>query len=214
TTQWMKGTFRPFHYVQIHHRHLLTGLILLAVVIPAFSRRPSWIVSWPVGLVGASVILSEIMLMFQLQMSTGALYRDAGILIGLCTAGLCIGSLCAGWTPPGRSGLIPIQVLIALLFSLSFIILPEPDGHAVLRIYLPGFLFGCLGGIHFGVAGRTFPQWTPVFYGADLTGAAVASFLVILFILPVMGFRAVAGIAAALNFLYSGVLLFRLKPSE
>lgn len=214
TTRWKRGAFRPFQTVQKHGSTMIISLVLLITAVSLVSKQRSWILSWSVAVSGGSVITAEIMLMFLIQIRTGALYRDAGILIGLCTAGLCAGSLAAGRLPGSRKGVAGVQCLIAILFCLGFIGRPHFHLPPWIQLYLPGFLFGFLGGGHFGLASRMSPRSTPVFYGADLAGAAVASFFVVLFVLPVMGSQTIAVTMMMINVIFALQLLFRVKPAE
>lgn len=160
-------------------------------------------------------MLSEIMLLFQLQISTGCMYRDMGVLIAICTTGLATGSCLSSMLPTRLASFVLPGIISGLLYFYSAFAVftnPEPIGRTLL--YSLALLFGILGGIQFGAVTILYPTQTSKFYFTELTGAAFAVLVVAMFVLPAIGFQLTALFFGTLNTSVFFLLIFLQKVSE
>ena len=193
---WLSMFVSPSHFV---------GLAL-AVFVLLFGVGKAWRLrkrgnATPEGFLmfalGFSAMCVEVILLINFQASSGALYWQLGILLGVFMAGLSLGSgLLAGGPPPGRSSrsLLVVAVLLLAIGSLVLsVFLPQANawfqGKQLLLFSLLLASTGFLLGAAFPLALACEGQDAPSLYAADLGGAALGAFVSGAFLVPLLGLQ-------------------------
>ncbi|MGM0573613.1 MAG: fused MFS/spermidine synthase, partial [Bacteroidota bacterium] len=166
------------------------------------------------GFAGASI---EVVLLVVFQILYGYVYNIVGIIVTVFMAGLAFGTCYRERFIPKTnvSGYYKIQFtlgIFAMLLPLIFLLLkhflvPAFLIHTLFIILM--FLTSVLVGMIFSIASqlrlKKLVQIASDVYGVDLLGAAIGSFLVTVYLIPVLGVLNVCFIVGGLNIL-SGVL--------
>lgn len=140
------------------------------------------------GVSGCTVMASEVMLLFHLQTSSGALYRGAGLLIACCTCGLTVGALISDQIRVTGIRACQILAINSLLLGFTYLFQFLPLDMAMVSTCSLATLFGAAGGVFFGSVAKVFPERITELYISELAGAAFGSIIIGLFLLPAAGF--------------------------
>ncbi len=168
---------------------LTTTLLLLWNILLFIVRRNDLLpIQGCVTAVGCTQLIIEIILIFLLQVTSGAAFLKSGVLIGLFSSGLAAGSIIGNraWNNQSltRNTILFNQLTIAALVSL--IGLPQMtswDGHELLWDML-SFVIAFFGGTHFVLCSQLYPEKTAALYGLDLVGSAMGAFFISTVLLP------------------------------
>ncbi len=208
-SQWRPGKFTPF---QCSSR-VSIGMVgsILAVVagftigFPARKKQ----VFFAVGVTGSTCMIAQIMLLFLLQLKTGALYHEAGLLVGLFSLGLATGSLLFSQPErPGRNRIAILQLGLGILMTVLCLITWFTAIPFVSLLFLAAFLSGFLGGGQFVLGAGEFPGSVPALYLTDLAGASLSALVISSILLPVAGIP-LTGLLFGMLSLISGTFLLR-----
>jgi hypothetical protein len=208
-SQWRPGRFKPFSLeeqgVSVIAISCLIGIMLLHLAVRSGLCR----ICIAVCLTGSISMVTQIMLLFLLQLRTGALYREACILLGVFASGLAMGSAVFSVFFRHERHMLPaIQLCLAGFLLLLGLYTCSAGVPSVVLIVSGALLCGLLGGAQFVLASRRYPDSMPVLYSMDLAGGAVTALFVSTLFLPVAGIPFTAlvfGCALAI----SGGFLFR-----
>ena len=128
---------------------------------------------------GFFMLSTEILLIFVIQLTSGAAYLTTGLVVGALTAGLAAGS----YIPSMLKGFsLKFLFLVPVIMMLSALVIPCFFFFQLVTseftIDMLAFCAGLSGGFFFACITRDFPRSTGLFYGADLLGAALGAFSV------------------------------------
>lgn len=187
-SQWRPGRFKPFslegQWISIIAISFLIGIILLHITVSSRLHR----VYVAVCLTGSTTMLAQIMLLFLLQLRTGALYREAGILLGVFATGLAMGSTVFSVLYTREKNLLPVIQLCLSGFLLLLGLYTFAAGvPSIVLIISAAMLCGLFGGAQFVLASRRYPDSIPVLYSMDLAGGAITALFVSALFLPIAG---------------------------
>lgn len=207
-SQWRPDTFKPFH-LKGQTIIIITILCFFVVILThALFRNRLHQISFAVFLTGSVTMITQVLLIFLIQLRTGALYREAGILLGIFALGLALGSSLFSLLKSQHKLFLPtVQTCLAALLCLLGVISSTLGTPSVLFILVFAFLSGLLGSAQFVLASRVHPDSMPLFYSMDLIGGAVAAIFVSTLFLPTAGIPQTALLFGSLLFI-SGVFLF------
>ncbi len=168
----------------------LAGLSVILIVLLAPGKRIATdrrlIVA--VSAVGFCELATELILIFALQLASGAAYLKTGLLLGMFTFGLYIGSALVkkkkeiSGRDPARLHLFLVAILAGTLLQFFF-----ASWFSEVIIDCLALLCGVAGGGHFALASRLQPDSAGLLYGADLIGSASGAVSVAALLIPGYG---------------------------
>ncbi|MBN1880205.1 hypothetical protein JW823_08845 [bacterium] len=187
-SQWQSSINSRSHLWLTHIRSVALITLFIAIPLHFLLNRRKAKVMLAVSITGSVAMITQILLMFMLQLRTGALYHEAGLLIGLFALGLSIGSALTGRLTSIRPSRIAlVQFGLGLLLIGLMITTNQRRDIPVEIIFLSSLLCAALCGSQFVLASREYPDHLPCLYFMDLAGAAVSALIVAIFFLPVAG---------------------------
>lgn len=207
-SQWRPDKFKPFHLKGPAVSIIIILGIVVTLLMHIHFRDRFQRITGAVFLTGSVTMITQILLIFLIQLRTGALYREAGILLGIFAFGLAIGSSLFSLLKRQHKLLLPsIQISLSALLCLLAFTSSAFGTPPVFMILALAFLCGLLGSAQFVLASRVFPDSMPIFYSMDLIGGAVAAIFVSTLFLPVAGIAQTALLFGSL-LMISGAFLF------
>ncbi len=199
---------------------LLEGVLGLMLIVGLLRARP---VSFAVFTTGLAASALEVVLLVGFQVLYGCVYHQVGWIVTMFMIGLGIGSFTMNrWLPRrSRKDLVWLELAVAVYaVGLPFVLMAlgriqsVPVQLAASQLVVPLLALGLavLVGLEFPLAGkadfRTVSDTAARLYTADYVGAALGALLVSTFLIPVIGVVAVCLLAAGLNVLSGGILVW------
>ncbi|MCK5135121.1 MAG: fused MFS/spermidine synthase [Bacteroidales bacterium] len=173
-----------------------TGLLsLLVFLMLLFSYTPLKAGMYVAGFTGAGV---QILLIMVVQSLYGFAYMVAPIMITIFMAGIVAGILLwkTIWHEPSPLKFTGLLWIMAIIVSVGIIVLKSDQllthrlqGQLVLGFlnFLPGMIVGSVYGMSLALSVKDGLSGIGRLYGADLAGAALGTFIPVVFILPLIG---------------------------
>ena len=215
----VNNDFKPVvYYLYLKHwlgffksdvKYFAIPAIIIVLLLLIFSKGLSKAV-FTSGFTAASV---EIILLIVFQIVTGNIYLLIGILVTVFMAGLATGS---AMVKPGIKNAVKTTVLVqvstsALLFctAIYFMNYGSVQSKVLTEVIIFSVLFltALFTGYQYGVVVQNNGKAVVSAYSADLFGAALGSFLPVIFLIPELGLYNTLLVLAILHLL----ALFRLK---
>ncbi|HTQ56960.1 MAG TPA: hypothetical protein VMI94_20975 [Bryobacteraceae bacterium] len=192
------------------HRHyrvlLIAGGAVIFAVIAARARKASRRkirTGVCVGVMGATMIGLEMLLLLGFQAIYGYVYQQLAILTAAFMAGMALGSWRTWYKPPRQPlramALTQLAAAIAPLamFALFAVVAPSTAASQVLFPIL-ALGAGAIGGLQFPVAARIYGDAGEL-YALDLTGSCLGALVFSAWLIPLFGFLNTALLLAAAN---------------
>ncbi len=178
------------------HSILITGIIgSLIFLMLLITYPPVRTGMYIAGFTGAGI---QILLIIVLQSFYGYAYMVTPVMITLFMAGIVMGTML--WQrhrhKPSLPGLTALIWIMGLVSVLGVILLRAEglfsgrfSGQVILSMLniVPGIIVGAVYGMSVALTAGKGPQSIGKMYSADLSGAALGSFLPVLFLLPLIG---------------------------
>lgn len=199
---------------------VLEGALGLMLIVGLLRARPVPFAIFTTGLAASAL---EVVLLVGFQVLYGCVYHQVGWIITMFMIGLGIGSFTMNrWLPRRRrKDLVWLELAVAVFaVGLPFVLMglgrieSVPVQLVVSQVAVPLLALGLavLVGLEFPLAGKadfcTVSGTAARLYTADYLGAALGALLVSTFLIPVIGVVAVCLLAAGLNVLSGGILVW------
>jgi predicted membrane-bound spermidine synthase len=174
----------------------VTGILSILVFLALFlTYSPLKSGLYVAGFTGAG---TQIMLIMVLQSMYGFAYMVAPVMITLFMAGIVAGTLTwkSIWRRPSLSKYTGLLWTMAVLVAVAVVILKTEQlfthrftGQLILGLlnFIPGVIVGSIYGMSLALLREEGTAGIGRLFSADLTGAALGSFVPALFILPLIG---------------------------
>lgn len=178
------------------HSLVVTGILgALVFFLLLFSYKPLKAGMYVTGFTGAGI---QILLIMVLQSFYGYAYMVAPLMITLFMAGIVLGAKFwrPVWRTPSLTKLTGLLWIMAIIAALGVIILKtEPlfqrqfSGQLILGLLnlIPGIIVGSVYGMSLELSEKDGLSGIGKFYSADLSGAALGTFIPAVIILPLIG---------------------------
>lgn len=178
------------------HSLIVTGILsFLIFFVLLLSYRPQKAGMYMTGFTGAGI---QILLIIVVQSLYGFAYIVAPVMITIFMAGIVAGTL--SWKPvfqtPSLSKLTGLLWMMAIVAAAGVILLKTDQifnhrlsGQLVIGLlnFIPGMIVGSVYGISLALSAESGSSGIGRLYSADLAGAALGTFIPVIFILPLIG---------------------------